>query len=509
LQLVDPRQDNSRVSNWSVQVPGSNPIVFADPTPGASNSTMAALPEYPLLWLNEVEPSNLSGITNRVGQRGPWLELFNSSATTIALSQFFLSDQWDAPAKWQFPAGALIGPRQFLIVWADGQSNQTTASEWHTTFRLQPTNGFVALSRIVAGQPQIMDYLKYAGLPSDQSYGCYPDAQGAAREIFLDVTPGRSNNIPPRVYINEWMASNTGTLHDPADGDTEDWFELFNATYHLVDISGWYLTDTLAKKTMFRIPDGTILGPRDFLLVWADGEPEQNGPDSPDLHVNFSLSKSGEAIGLYGPDQSLKDFVTFGPQIDDISQGRFADGSTNTISMELPTPDRPNIVPPTYPRPPPIVAGGGQTIVFVVGDATAAPFTQNFALGPDAPPGAVINPFTGEFSWTPPPVAVATTNVFTIIVCDLRPGFFPSTLTVTIIVLPSFFITSIEQDSDGLHLTWNSVLGRKYRVQFALEVTGSVWKDRSADLFAPGATLFFTVSGITNAHEFYRILELP
>jgi len=76
-------------------------------------------------------------------------------------------------------------------------------------------------------------------------------------------------------------------------------------------------------------------------------------------------------------------------------------------------------------------------------------------------------------------------------------------------VLPSFFITSIEQHSDGLHLTWNSVAGRRYRVQFALEATGAVWSDRSPDLFAPGATLFYTVSGVTNAHEFYRIVELP
>src|SRR5258706_5842739 len=167
--------------------------------------TAGTLPPYPLLWLNEVQPYNLTGITNRAGQHAPWIELFNSGTNAISVSEFFLSDNFNNLVKWQFPPGSVINAGQFVLVWADGQSGQTTATEWHTSFRLPATNGVLALSRLLNGQPQIMDYLRYLGIASDQSYGCYSDAPSAARAIFLDLTPGRSTNVPPRASINEWM----------------------------------------------------------------------------------------------------------------------------------------------------------------------------------------------------------------------------------------------------------------------------------------------------------------
>src|SRR3989442_9168595 len=94
------------------------------------------------------------------------------------------------------------------------------------------------------------------------------------------------------------MANNAVTLADPADDQFEDWFELYNPGAEAVDISGYYLTDTLANTTLWQIPDGAVVPPRGFLLVWADSEAGQNGPGR-DLHANFKLSASGEAIGLF------------------------------------------------------------------------------------------------------------------------------------------------------------------------------------------------------------------
>ena len=48
-----------------------------------------------------------------------------------------------------------------------------------------------------------------------------PDAQSFDRQEFFYVTPGATNNAtspPLTVAINEWMAGNTHTLHDPVDG---------------------------------------------------------------------------------------------------------------------------------------------------------------------------------------------------------------------------------------------------------------------------------------------------
>jgi len=75
-------------------------------------------------------------------------------------------------------------------------------------------------------------------------------------------------------------------------------------------------------------------------LVWADNN---SSIAAGDLHVNFKLSKSGAEIGLYNSDGTAIDFVSFGTQLSDISQGRYPDGSAEIYSMPDPTPGAPNV----------------------------------------------------------------------------------------------------------------------------------------------------------------------
>src|SRR6185503_11160164 len=68
---------------------------------------------------------------------------------------------------------------------------------------------------------------------------------------------------------------------------------------------------------------------------WADGNTEQNpgnGGSDVDLHAPFQLSGDGEAIGLFSSDGVTPlSAVTFGPQLQNVSQGRFPDGDTNAV----------------------------------------------------------------------------------------------------------------------------------------------------------------------------------
>jgi hypothetical protein len=92
------------------------------------------------------------------------------------------------------------------------------------------------------------------------------------------------------------------------------------------------------------IPAGTTIAPGGFLLVWADGQPEQNGAGSwGDLHADFQLSRGGEAIALFNPAGVLQHSVVFGPQTQNVSQGLFPDGQGTTFySFEDWTPRGPN-----------------------------------------------------------------------------------------------------------------------------------------------------------------------
>ena len=158
------------------------------------------------------------------------------------------------------------------------------------------------------------------------------------------------NTNPPPVWeaalkINEWMASNAHTAVDPADGKFHDWFELYNSSALIADLSGFFFTNDPTNQTRWVVPPGTFVPPLGFLLVWADnGLTSTNPSDAGVLHANFKLSKAGGVIGLFGSDGSRIDSVTYGPQEADVSQGRWPDGSDSVGSMTLPTPGAPNVV---------------------------------------------------------------------------------------------------------------------------------------------------------------------
>ena len=78
------------------------------------------------------------------------------------------------------------------------------------------------------------------------------------------------------------------------------------------------------------------------MLVWADGEPNQNDPSSAALHVDFRLNRGGDSIVLAGPGGEILDWVTFGGQRRDVSQGREPDGGVTVAFLGVPTPGTAN-----------------------------------------------------------------------------------------------------------------------------------------------------------------------
>ena len=153
---------------------------------------------------------------------------------------------------------------------------------------------------------------------------------------------------PTGLRINEWMASNSHTLADPADGGFEDWFELYNPGNQAVDLGGYVLSDTTTGVGGFTVPTHGVyvLPAKGFLIVWADDEAGQNSESLRDLHVNFKLAQGGEAITLRDPSGKIVDTVVFGAQSLDVTEGRFPDGAPLLSTLTTPTPGRPNFYRP-------------------------------------------------------------------------------------------------------------------------------------------------------------------
>ena len=484
-------------------------------SPGLVNQIIATRPAYDAVWLNEIQAENPSGIMDNMGEREPWIELYNAGATSVDMTGYYLANNYGPNlTQWQFPAGYTLAPGEFRVVWADGEPGETSGTQAHTSWRAPVGNGNVALTRLVAGQPQITDYLTYANLRSSLSYGDFPDGQPISRRVFQTATPGGTNNSRDiNVFVNEWMANNFDYIADASDGQYDDWFELYNPGESAVDLGGYYLTDNLGNPTKYRIPANSryIIPPGGFLLVWADNNSGDNSTNSPELHVNFSLDAVvGEAIGLYSPDGStVIDSVTFGPQTSNISEGRYADGAANRYFMPTPTPGFANVIPSgnTPPVLDPITDRTirlGQSVSFTAtaSDAEAGQ-TLTFSLSGPVPMGAFINA-AGQFLWTPTAAQTPSTNTFTVVVTDNGAGALSDSRAFIVTVLPPPVATVAGSNGSSITIGFDTIPGRSYRLYYKTNIDDPTWLPLSAPILATGASLTIEDS-IGSAKRFYKI----
>jgi CotH kinase protein/Lamin Tail Domain/Secretion system C-terminal sorting domain len=153
---------------------------------------------------------------------------------------------------------------------------------------------------------------------------------GAEHDVYFYSVGAMMADVRP-VVINEIVPDNEFGTADAA-GEFEDWIELYNVSSESVDLSGWHLTDNPLNFTKYAFPDGFILAPGAYEIVWCD----EDGALQGDWHANFKLSKSGETIYLLNPAGQLVDTVTYGDFTEDLGYARMPNG-TGTFVAQNPT----------------------------------------------------------------------------------------------------------------------------------------------------------------------------
>lgn len=157
----------------------------------------------------------------------------------------------------------------------------------------------------------------------------------------LAVLGHRWGRVGCPIVINELLAHS----HDTAP----DWIELHNVSSVPVDLGGWTLSDEADDLTKYRIPDGTIIEPNGYTVLYED---EQFGnPENPDTVAAFRMSENGEVLYLYsGNDEAFPDCLVeeaFGASETDISFGRYlkSTDTVNFVFMSESTPGATNAYP--------------------------------------------------------------------------------------------------------------------------------------------------------------------
>lgn len=289
--------------------------------------------------LSEIMISNKGSVPDNLGGYPDYIELHNGSSEKADISGYGLSDSLLEGAKYVFPAGTVLEPDAYVVVWCGGEAEDGM----HAPFKLSA--GEEAVLFDASGRPldtavlNSVDsgmVLRREGEVWTQAKPCpgYPKTEAGMAEYEASLKETEDIGL----YINEFMASNATTICD-SFGSYSDWIELYNSTDTDMDISGFGISDNLSQPMKYRFPDGTTIAAKGYLVVFCSGnEGMQNG----ELHAPFGLRSYGEDVVIANRAGRIIDSYSFKNQETDVSVARIPDGAGELQSNSQPSPGYPN-----------------------------------------------------------------------------------------------------------------------------------------------------------------------
>lgn len=282
--------------NWPNNAPADYHAYTVDYTP-------------PKLRITELLAINNSVNKDEFGGYDDWFEIHNEDSRTVNLGGMYVSNSMNAPKSFQLPSISLA-PGEYKIIWAD---NETTQGALHVDFKLSSLGEEVAIFETVDHGNVLIHGWKFGLMSGDISMGFKPET-GTAPEYLKFPTPGASNEssqLFSPVCINEFQATSDF-------GGTDDWVEIYNRGDKAFDLSGCFLSDERTNHTKWTFPQGKILNPGEYLVIYEDA-------------LGFGFASEGNDVIMFTAADSTTglDFYDFGKQLPDKSEGRLPDG-TNT-----------------------------------------------------------------------------------------------------------------------------------------------------------------------------------
>lgn len=144
-----------------------------------------------------------------------------------------------------------------------------------------------------------------------------------------------NSNKETHLLINEVVADNLSTLKDE-NGVYADWIELYNPTDRVINLKGYYLSDTKNELTKWAFPDVRIESDG-YIIVFCDGNLDEDN-----LHANFFINAGKETIYLSDGNETIIDSMKLTDQECDISYGRMYANVQEVGFLPYSTPLEPN-----------------------------------------------------------------------------------------------------------------------------------------------------------------------
>ena len=166
--------------------------------------------------ITELMADNDGALADEDGDFSDWLELHNSGTDSVDLDGWFLFDDPDG-LGWRFPS-IVLGPDEFVVVFASGKDRSPAGGELHTSFRLDSSGEYLGLY-----QPDSVSvaYEFAPGFPpqrEDYSYGFEMEA-GVIQDspvYFGSPTPGSANGAGFQGFVSDVVLSHESGFYGQA-----------------------------------------------------------------------------------------------------------------------------------------------------------------------------------------------------------------------------------------------------------------------------------------------------
>ena len=282
--------------------------------------------------INEIMTSNKTALI--VGNDTPdWVEIINTGNSAVSIGRWSIAKNADSSNIFTFPA-QILEPMECVVIYCDGKLENNYGADYHAPFRLSAAGDTLMLFN---ASGTAVDAVNIPALAANMSYARDDDAQWYETNEY---TPGQPNNpqnyydsinstVDSGVVINELMAVNK-SYGINYNGKRYDYIELYNNTDSEINLSGWHMSDNVDKPLKWEFPEGSKIGPGEYLVLYASGLDTVDEYGA--MHTNFSLNTDGERVILINANGEMADWVEFELLKTDIAYSRSESGWTKELT---------------------------------------------------------------------------------------------------------------------------------------------------------------------------------
>lgn len=261
---------------------------------GSLDSSKSADPRADLLDLRITEihyhPADGEDVP---GDDFEFIEIKNTGSSKLDLGGTGFTDG----IEYEFPAGTVLEAGKFLVL-------ASVSGRFAMRYGFPPDDVYAGKLNN-AGETLVLEDLAARSVIDSVTYsdeGGWPVVADGSGHSLVPVSPAsegpartwrasfRVHGSPGRDDVIAAMVNEISTHTDPPASDA---IELFNPEDSPLDVGGWYLSDDKDAPAKFRIPAGTVIPAKGFVVF----DESDFNPDSAS-ETSFTFSSHGEEVWL-------------------------------------------------------------------------------------------------------------------------------------------------------------------------------------------------------------------